>query len=99
MIKREITIHKFIFVVCDDSWGKSKQQISANVITGNWKRILNFDISDRGFPLFKLTTIQNTKMPEKTSCLMSSIINDDKMDTATEEKKIPNLTKVSKIWC
>ena len=35
-------------------------------------------------------------MPEKTSCLMSSIINDEKMDTATEEKKIPNLTKVSK---
>ena len=38
-------------------------------------------------------------MPEKTSCLMSSMINDEKMDTATEEKKIPNLTKVSKIWC
>ena len=35
-------------------------------------------------------------MPEKTSCLMSSIINDEKMDTATEEKKIPNLTKASK---
>ena len=35
-------------------------------------------------------------MPEKTSCLMSSMINDEKMDTATEEKKIPNLTKVSK---
>ena len=35
-------------------------------------------------------------MPEKTSCLMSSIINDEKMDTETQEKKIPNLTKVSK---
>ena len=99
MIKREITIHKFIFVVCDDSWGKRKQQISANVITGNWKGFFKFDISDCGLLLFKLKTIQNTKMPEKTSCLMSSIINDEKMDTATEEKKIPNLTKVSKIWC
>ena len=28
---------------------------------------------------------------------MSSIINDEKMDTETQEKKIPNLTKVSKI--
>ena len=35
-------------------------------------------------------------MPEKTSCLMSSIINDEKMDTETQEKKIPNLTKASK---
>lgn len=28
---------------------------------------------------------------------MSSIINDEKMDTETQEKKIPNLTKVNKI--